>query len=208
MKRFILIFPLLFMQNDLHANETEDLNEYRIAAAIYSIVQSMRKIYTAEISNKLFKDGTGSLLDYKTHKGFVPLPVQMIQKIGKDLSGSTGGNINIALKSKYFVNEKNRLEGNERQAWDYFEKQQNSTKNIVNMTWKPYSYIVKNNDGDSLVYIAADIATEKSCVSCHETQEHMASVKYNRKKYGVIGKPKLKLWHMLGIVKISVKLKK
>jgi len=207
-KRFILIFSLLFMQNNSPASETENLNEYRIATAMYSIVQSTRKIYTAEISDKLFQDGTGSLLEYKSHKGFVPLPIQIIQKIGKDLSRSTGGNISIALKSKYFVNEINRLEGNERQAWDYLERQQNSTKNIANMTWKPYSYIDKNDSGDSLVFIAADIATEESCVSCHETQEHMASVKYNRKKYGVIGKPNLKLWHMLGIVKISVKLKK
>lgn len=207
MKRLILISVLLFVQASVNAKDLKALDEYRIANAIQSIIQSTRKIYTSEVSDKLFQDGTGSLLEYRHHRGFVPLPVQIIQEIGKDLSISTGGNISIELKSKYFINEKNRLVGRGKKAWVYLEKQQKSAKNVKNIIWKPYTYINKTGNGDYLIYIVPDLATEQSCVACHITQEHLASVKFARKQYGVIGEPNLKLWHMVGILKIMVKIR-
>ena len=204
MKHLILISIILFMQATVYAKDVKALGEYRVANAIHSIIQSTRKIYTSEISDKLLQDGTGSLLEYRHQKGFVPLPVQVIQQIGKDLSKSTGGNISIELKSKYFVNEKNRLIGREAEAWTYLEKQQNSAKNLKNMTWKPYVYINNAVDRDYLIYIVPDLATEYACIACHKSQENTASVKYAREQHGITGEPILKLWHMLGILKVMV----
>lgn len=207
MKRLILISVVLFMQATVYAKDVKVLGEYRVANAIHSIIQSTRKIYTSEISDKLLQDGTGSLLGYRHQKGFVPLPVQVIQQIGRDLSKSTGGDISIALKSKYFVNEKNRLIGKEKEAWVYLEKQQNSARNLKNKIWRPYAYINNAIDRDYLVYIVPDLATEQSCVACHKTQEHLASVKYAREQHGITGEPILKLWHMVGILKVTVKIR-
>ncbi len=209
MERKLILFLLLLIQFPLGSEELESLPEVRIASVVKSLLVSTRKVYTEEVSNKLFKDGTGSIKEYKHSRGFAPLPVQLIKGIGLDLSYESQSDINIQLKSKYFVNEDNRLiDSHERAAWEFLEQQQSSAENVVEMNWKPYLYISNKQGVDYLTYISSDIATTKQCVSCHEVQELNKSVQYARQQHGVVDKPILKRWHMIGIYKIEVKIER
>jgi len=157
----------------------------------------------------LFEDGTGAVFEYQNHKGFVPLPVQLIQNIAKQLSVKTNNEINIKLKSKYFINENNRLiDYEDNSAWTFFEKQQTESLNALDLQWKPYVYRSKIAQDDYLVYMAPDIASDASCVSCHVSYEYRAENIKARKVYGVAGQPILKLGHMIGMLEIKIKIKK
>lgn len=193
------------LPGQLNAKDLTDNREYHVANAIHQVLQATRKTYTAKVSDKLFKDGTGSLLDYKSHKGFVPLPLQIAQSIAKEVHRKTDGNISIEFKSRYFVNEENRLIGKENAAWDFLFQQQQEAEDVRKINWQPFSYLEEQQQGNQLVYIAPDLASDQSCISCHTAQEHINAVSHKRKRHNVEDKPILKLWHMIGLVKITVK---
>ena len=208
MERKLIILLLFFIQFPLCSQELESLPEVRIASSVKDLLVSTRKIYTMEVTNKLFKDGTGSIKEYKHQRGFAPLPAQLIKGIGQDMIHESKDEVIIQLKSKYFVSEEGRLvDDNEKAAWDFLLQQQNTATNVEGMNWEPYLYISNKQGVDYLTYISSDIATTKQCVSCHEIQELNASVQYARKQHGITDKPTLKRWHMIGIFKIEVKLK-
>lgn len=208
MERKLILILLVTIQFPLGSQELETLPEVRIASSMKDLLVSTRKIYTEEVSNKLFQDGTGSIKEYAHHKGFAPLPAQLIKGIGQDMSRESHNEIIIHLKSKYFVNEESRLiDRHEKAAWEFLQEQQNAATNVETMNWKPYLYIGTKEGVEYLTYISSDIATTAQCVSCHEVQELNASVQYARKQYGITDKPILKQWHMIGIYKIEIKIK-
>ncbi|AQS38262.1 Protein of unknown function (DUF3365) [Shewanella psychrophila] len=208
MKQELILLLLVVFLSPAYSQEMDDLPEVRIADAIKDILISTRKVYTSEVSNKLFEDGTGSIKDYAHYKGFAPLPAQLIKEIGKELNRESQNEIIIHLKSKYFVNEESRLvDSQERAGWTFLMEQQNAATNVKEMRWQPYLYISDKNGVDYLTYMSADTATSEQCVSCHEVQELNASVQYARKQHGIMDKPVLKRWHMIGIYKIEIKLK-
>ena len=179
-----------------------------VAEVVARAAASARSVYTAQIVEKLRRDGFGAHSESENHPGYVPLPAQFLKMFGRKVSEENGGLFRYKPMSKWNIEPTQGLTDDfQRWAWPQLEAQDREAPTAP-IDWKPVWRIEELNGVKTLRYLRADPASADSCIACHNTQETIADIRERRIKQGVAPGKQWRLYQLLGAIEVSIPLDK
>ena len=179
-----------------------------VAEVVARSALSARSVYTAQIVDKLARDGYGSHAAFEDQAGFVPLPAQFLKMFGRQVSEENDGLFSYKPVSKWNIEPTQYLADEFlRWAWPQLEAQ-DAPAPAGPIDWKPVWRIEEVNGQRLLRYLRADPASAQSCVSCHNAHELLDDIREQRVANGVVPGKQFKLHQLLGAIDVSIPLDK
>lgn len=155
---FVLIGFSIFLPATLHQNTTANT----VASAVNTAEQfkKLRTYYSANILQSVINADSpiSASTDHKDKTGVVPVPATFLHDVSYEMSSD---NIQFSFSSPFpFANRVNRqLDDFDRKAWQFLTANPNQA----------YSELTEVNGKAIMRVGVADILTEQSCVSCHNS---------------------------------------
>jgi len=203
---FILVGTLaIFVIRDT-ANFFVEKQAEEVAVIVGTFAKTARSVYSKEVIGKLRKDELGASVDYKAHKGFVPIPAQYLKMLGKETTEKTADLYQYKPVSRWNIEPTQGLYNDFVQwAWPQLEAQDmpNPTGPI---NWKPVSRVEVLGQQKVMRFLVADSAIGMGCVNCHNSYESRPEVIELRKKAGVPVGKQWKQHQLLGALEIIIPL--
>jgi len=179
-----------------------------VAEVVARAAASARSVYTAEIVEKLRRDGFGAHADFENQPGFVPLPAQFLKMFGRQASEENDGLFRYTPISKWNLEPTQGLSDEfQRWAWPQLERQDRAAPDGP-LDWKPVWRIEETAGAKTLRYLRADPASAESCVACHNLQEAMPAMHERRARQGVPPGKQWRLHQLLGAIDVTIPLNK
>lgn len=156
---FILVLAIFstWLPNKLESNTT--LNAINSAQNSAAQFKKLRTYYTKNIVGTVISNpDISASTDHKGKDGIIPVPATFLHDVSYEMSND---NTRYSLYSPYpFANRSGRsIDSFGRKAWDYLQKNPNST----------YSELVQK-DGKSIMRVGvADTLKAQACVNCHNS---------------------------------------
>lgn len=180
------------------------------AVAIADIVASQattaRSVYASEIADKLRQDGFGPSVDSDSRPGHVPIPAQFLKLVGRATSDKADKLYEYKPVSKWNLEATQGLTDDFlKWAWPQLESQDKAHADKP-ITWTPVYRFEEQNGQRVLRYLAADPASQVSCVLCHNAYERMPDVLARRVSDGTVSGKQWGLNQLLGALSITIPL--
>jgi diguanylate cyclase (GGDEF)-like protein len=176
----------------------------KIAEVVARQALASRSVYTAQVADKLARDGFGPDLDSIRKRGHVPLPAQFLKLVGHAASLNSADLYRYHPLSKWNLELTQGLNDDfQRWAWYQLELQdQDEPKGPID--WKPVWRFETVAGQRTLRYMRADPASSLSCVNCHNQYESRADMAALRKDAGVEPGKRWKQHQLLGAIEVDI----
>jgi diguanylate cyclase (GGDEF)-like protein len=179
-----------------------------VAEVVARSALSARSVYTAQIVEKLNRDGFGSHAAFEDRAGFVPLPAQFLKMFGRQVSQENDGLFSYKPVSKWNLEPTQHLSDDFlRWAWPQLEVQDQRAP-VGPIEWQPVWRIEDVQGRRILRYLRADAASAQSCVACHNAHEMLEDVRAQRVAQGVPPGKQFRLHQLLGAIDVAIPLDK
>ncbi|HVL75726.1 MAG TPA: EAL domain-containing protein [Noviherbaspirillum sp.] len=187
-------------------NKTVEIHALSVAEVVAAQAMTARSVYSAQIVEKLRRDGYGSNVDAHELPGFVPIPAQFLKLIG------TNADADAALYrfrpvSKWNLEPEQGLSDDFlRWAWPQLEQQDRPNPEGP-IEWAPvWRFESQQDKGRVLRYLRADPAAQMACVSCHNSYEMRPAVQAMRTAAGISTGKQWQQHQLLGALAITIPL--
>lgn len=180
------------------------------AVAIADIVASQattaRSVYASQIAEKLRLDGFGPSVDSDKRPGHVPIPAQFLKLVGRASSDNADRLYQYKPVSKWNLEATQGLTDDFlRWAWPQLESQDKAHADKP-VTWTPIYRFEEQNGQRVLRYLAADPASQMSCVQCHNAYEQLPETVARRVSDGTETQKQWNMNQLLGALSITIPL--
>jgi diguanylate cyclase (GGDEF)-like protein/PAS domain S-box-containing protein len=180
------------------------------AVAIADIVASQattaRSVYASQIAEKLRLDGYGPSVDSDKRPGHVPIPAQFLKLVGRASSDNADRLYQYKPVSKWNLEATQGLTDDFlRWAWPQLESQDRDHSDRP-IAWVPVYRFEEQNGQRVLRYLAADPASQQSCVQCHNAYEQLPETLARRASDGTEIQKQWGMNQLLGALSITIPL--
>lgn len=194
-----------FVVRDAVTNTVEH-QAVAIADIVASQATTARSVYASQIAEKLRKDGFGPSVDSEHQRGHVPIPAQFLKLVGRASSENADKLYEYKPISKWNLEASQGLSDDFlKWAWPQLETQDKAQADKP-IAWTPIYRFEEQNGQRVLRYLAADPASQASCVTCHNVYERTPEVLALRVRDGVATGKQWGMNQLLGALSITIPL--
>lgn len=177
-----------------------------VADIVVTLSKTARSVYAKQVVEKLKRDGTGSSAGFEHLPGYIPIPAQFLKMLGQASANNTAHLFHYKPVSKWNIEPSQGLDDEFlRWAWPLLESQdQSQPQNPID--WKPVWRIETVGNQKVLRYLAADPASTRMCVDCHNSYELSPEIRSRRKAAGIAPDKRWEVHQLLGALSVTVPL--
>ncbi|PWQ98413.1 EAL domain-containing protein [Leucothrix arctica] len=177
----------------------------RVAEIVTRQAAAAHSIYSNNILGKIEKDKIGFAdVNFHKKKGALPIPAQFMKSLALRSSGTSDGLYKYRLVSKWNLAEDQNLNNDFLiEAWKHLE-QQDQLEPTQAIQWTPFYSIREFNGEKTLLFLSADPASKKSCITCHNNYEQYPAMVERRSEQGVAPQKEWKLHQLMGATFVQI----
>lgn len=171
----ILIAVFAYWGTSSGAKDCGGIPAERVADMVHTVIESHRTFYTRNIVERLQAKGVVVASEHWRTENTLPLPAQFLKESAR-LPVSTSAKIEYKLISLWPINKQNGPKT---------EFEQKGLEETLQHPDRPYTEVVRREQGSYLQAMYADKAVSLACIGCHNA--HPNSPKQNFRENDVIG---------------------
>ena len=189
-------------------NKTIESQAVTVAEIVATHATSARSVYALKVAEKLKHDGFGPHVNSGQMPGYVPIPAEFLKMIGEASAANTADLFHYKPVSQWNLEPSQGINDDFLNwAWPQLEKQ-DLPNPAGPISWKPVWRFDLVNGKKVLRYLAADAASQLSCVECHNAYEAKPEIIARRKASGNAPGKQWRLHQLLGALAVTIPLDK